>query len=324
MTAQLDLDIEGEPELVFQPAIDLATGRLLGFEALLRWNDPVEGPIAPGVLIPWAEENGRMTDLNAWVMSEACGRAAEWGSDVQVAVNCAVSQLRRREAADAVACALEESGLNPDRLTVEVTEAAVTDPAAAAELHVLSRLGIQLTVDDIGSDWSTLENVQQFAINTMKIDGSLVDGLEHPEGVNQAIVETIIRVSHTLGICPVAEAVETAGQVSILRRLGADVAQGYFFAAPLSVDDTLAFTADRVPAFDLAASLGTQAPSGSDTWWDTATEATTETTVASAPGADTVDGAAQDSFMVTGDISLVSRRGRLPAALRRGKHSAST
>jgi len=324
MTAQLDLDIEGEPELVFQPAIDLATGRLLGFEALLRWNDPVEGSIAPSVLIPWAEEHGRMTDLNAWVMSEACTRAAEWGSDVQVAVNCAVSQLRRREAAEAVARALAESGLNPDRLTIEVTEASVTDPAAAAELHVLSRLGIQLTVDDIGSDWSTLENVQQFAINTMKIDGSLVEGLEHPEGVNQAIVETIIRVSHTLGICPVAEAVETAGQVSILRGLGADVAQGYFFAAPLSVDETRAFTADRVPAFDLAASLGTRAQVGPDTWWDTPPDAASETAVAPAPTTDELDDAPLDAFMVTGDISLVSRRGRIPAAFRRGKHSAAS
>ena len=103
----------------------------------------------------------------------------------------------------------------------------------------MSRLGIQLTVDDIGSDWSTIDSLQQFAINTMKIDGSLIQGLADAGGVSRAMVETIVHVSHSLGICTVAESVETAQQVKILRELGADVGQGYFFAKPLAVEDAL-------------------------------------------------------------------------------------
>jgi EAL domain-containing protein (putative c-di-GMP-specific phosphodiesterase class I) len=237
-----DLGIDGDPELLFQPAVDLATGRLLGFEALLRWNDPVQGQISPKELIPWAEANGHMTALNAWVLSEACARAVSWRSEVQLAVNCSVFQLRRNEAAHAAAFALEESGLHPDRLTVEVTETTLADDGAAADLQAISRLGIQLTVDDMGSDWSSLENLQHFAVNTMKIDGSLIAGIDHAGGVNRAIVETIVKVSHSLDLCTVAEAVETAAQVAILREVGADVGQGYFFAPPLTADEALALT----------------------------------------------------------------------------------
>ena len=252
MRAKPELGLDGEPELVFQPAVDLATGRLLGFEALLRWNDPDLGPIPPSVLIPWAEANGHMVDLNAWVLSEACAAAASWQADLQLAVNCSVFQLRQNEAASAAAAAIEESGLNPDRLTIEITETSVTDDGAAADLHAMSRLGIQLTVDDIGSDWSTIESMQQFSINTMKIDGSLIEGLADTGGVSRAMVETIVHVSHSLGICTVAESVETAQQVKILRELGADVGQGYFFAKPLAVEDALTLTTmDPLPVFPL-------------------------------------------------------------------------
>jgi EAL domain-containing protein (putative c-di-GMP-specific phosphodiesterase class I) len=247
-----DLGIDGEPELLFQPAVDLATGRLLGFEALLRWNDPVQGRISPKELIPWAEANGYMTALNGWVLSEACAQAVRWRSEIQLAVNCSVFQLRRNEAAAAAAAALEHSGLQPDRLTIEVTETTLADHGAADDLRAISRLGIQLTVDDMGSDWSSLENLRHFAVNTMKIDGSLIDGIDHAGGVNRAIVETIVKVSHSLDLCTVAEAVETAAQVAILRELGADVGQGYFFAPPLAADETLALTdMDLLPIFPL-------------------------------------------------------------------------
>jgi EAL domain-containing protein (putative c-di-GMP-specific phosphodiesterase class I) len=255
-----DLGIDGEPELLFQPAVDLATGRLLGFEALLRWNDPVQGRISPKELIPWAEANGYMTDLNGWVLAEACAHAVSWGSEIQLAVNCSVFQLRRNEAAAAAAVALEQSGLHPDRLTIEVTETTLADDGAAADLRAISRLGIQLTVDDMGSDWSSLENLQHFAVNTMKIDGSLIDGIDHAGGVNRAIVETIVKVSHSLDLCTVAEAVETAAQVAILRAVGADVGQGYFFAPPLAADEAFALTsADTLPLFSLTTSAAAEA-----------------------------------------------------------------
>jgi EAL domain-containing protein (putative c-di-GMP-specific phosphodiesterase class I) len=319
------LGLDGEPELVFQPAVDLATGRLLGFEALLRWNDPDLGPIPPSVLIPWAEANGHMVALNAWVLSEACGAAAAWASDLQLAVNCSVFQLRRREAATAAAAAIEESGINPDRLTIEITETSVVDDGAAADLHAMSRLGIQLTVDDIGSDWSTLENLQQFAINTMKIDGTLISGLADPGGVSRAMVETIVHVSHSLGICTVAESVETAKQVKILRELNADVGQGYFFAPPLTSEDAFTLTTmDPLPVFPLTApgeedDEDDELDSVADSALSRpgmAAEVMDALGVMSAPAA--AEESAEDGPSDADDMSLVSKRGRL-LTRRRGR-----
>jgi EAL domain-containing protein (putative c-di-GMP-specific phosphodiesterase class I) len=247
------LGLDGAPALVFQPAVDLATGRLLGFEALLRWYDSSGGTIPPDTLIPWAEANGHMADLHAWVLSEACQQAARWPSDLQLAVNCSVFQLRRGEAAIAAASALERSGLRPDRLTVEVTETSVADDQAAADLHAMTRLGIQLTVDDIGAGSSILETRTDCVVNTIKIDGSLIDGLATPGGPNRAIVETMVKLSRSLGICTVAEAVETADQVAILREMGADVAQGYFFSGPLAAEEAYVLAAmNPLPHFDLS------------------------------------------------------------------------
>jgi EAL domain-containing protein (putative c-di-GMP-specific phosphodiesterase class I) len=357
MRPRPELGLDGDPELVFQPAVDLATGRLLGFEALLRWNDPDLGPIPPSVLIPWAEANGHMVDLNAWVLSEACAAAASWQADLQLAVNCSVFQLRQHEAASAAAAAIEESGLNPDRLTIEITETSVTDDGAAADLHDMSRLGIQLTVDDIGSDWSTIESMQQFSIKTMKIDGSLIQGLADTGGVSRAMVETIIHVSHSLGICTVAESVETAQQVKILRELGADVGQGYFFAKPLAVEDALMLTTmDPLPVFPLTdlgdddgdagdpvdgdADAGDDTDvrytmAGSDRFEDSrddmngigagiaaevigALDAVTEAEAAAAHAGDDIT-LNDDIQIESADLSLVSKKGRLLGSFRKGK-----
>jgi len=187
-----DLGIDGEPELLFQPAVDMATGRLLGFEALLRWNDPVQGRISPKELIPWAEANGYMTALNGWVLSEACAQAVRWRSEIQLAVNCSVFQLRRHEASAAVASALEASGLDPGRVSIEFTETALTDDLALSDLRALSLLGVELTLDDMVSDWASLANVKCIAVNTVKINGSFIGGLEHVGGANRSIVETIV------------------------------------------------------------------------------------------------------------------------------------
>jgi EAL domain-containing protein (putative c-di-GMP-specific phosphodiesterase class I) len=247
------MELEGTPSLVFQPVVDLATGRLMGFEALLRWNRPDGEAVPPDVLIPWAEQHGHMNDLNAWVLSEACAQAVRWPSDLQLAVNCSVFQLQRGTAALAAAAALEQSGLNPDQLTVEITESSVADDAAAADLEVMTRLGIQLTVDDVGADWSVLNNLRNCVVNTMKIDASLIRDIATGTK-SRGTVETITKLCRSLGICTVAEAVETAEQVDILRQIGVEIAQGYFFSAPL----TAAAAADLAamvphPRFALAA-----------------------------------------------------------------------
>lgn len=228
---------EGDPVLHFQPAVDLATGRLLGFEALVRWQHPNKGLIAPDVLLPWAERTGYIGTLNAWILAEACRQAADWPSAIQVAVNGASSQLRERSMSVAAAEALRSSGLNPDRLTIEITETIVADPSAEDDLHALSRLGVHLAVDNVGTSWSTLANLRRFAIETAKIDREFIAALEPHEGMNRAITEAIIHVSHSLAISTVAEGIETPDQVVILRRFGADVGQGYFFARPMPSDE---------------------------------------------------------------------------------------
>ncbi len=235
MTSAPKMDLEGAPSLAFQPVVDLATGRLLGFEALLRWHRPDGEAIPPDVLIPWAEDHGHMNELNAWVLSEACAQAVRWPSDLQLAVNCSVFQLQRGNAALAAAAALEASGLNPDQLTVEITESSVADDDAAADLEVMTRLGIQLTVDDVGADWSVLNNLRNCVVNTMKIDASLIKGIA-AGGKSRSTVETITKLCRSLGICTVAEAVETAEQVEVLREVGVEIGQGYFFSAPLTAE----------------------------------------------------------------------------------------
>ncbi len=232
---------------MFQPAVDLTNGRLLGFEALLRWHDASGDDVPPGILIPWAETHGQMNELNAWVLSEACAQAARWSSDLQLAVNCSIFQLHRGNAAVAAASALEQSGLRPDRLSIEVTETCVEDDKAAADLSVMTRLGIQLTVDDVGEDWSVLEKLRNCVVNTVKIDGSLTAGLAILGGEARAVAERIVQQSRSLGICTVAEAVETAEQVAVLREIGVETAQGYFFSPPLSATDAAELAAMSPP-----------------------------------------------------------------------------
>lgn len=228
--------LAGEPRLVYQPVIDLLSGRVLGFEALLRWEHPTEGPILPQLLIPWAEANGDIVILGEWVLAEGCRQAVDWPPSVQLAVNCSIVQLRRGAASRSVLAALEQSGLTPDRLTVEVTEHALSEEGASAELRTIAGLGVQLAVDDVGTSWNSFELLRKLAINTIKIDESFVSGLEDNEGINRMVVETVIHLAHSSGMSTVAEGVETAKHASIVREFESDAAQGYFFAPPLDAD----------------------------------------------------------------------------------------
>jgi EAL domain-containing protein (putative c-di-GMP-specific phosphodiesterase class I) len=257
MAPDLDLGIDGEPQLMFQPAADLTTGRLLGFEALLRWHDGGGGYLSPETLLSWAESNGHAAELNAWVLAEACGQAARWPLGLQIAVNCSPFQLGGASAALGAARALDSSGLMPDRLTIEVTEPAIEDEDAFAELETMARLGLQLTVDDVGMDLSVLEELRRSIFNTIKIDETLTWSLDASNDSSRSIVEEIVDTSRSMGVCTVAEAVETADQVTILRELGTDVAQGYFFSAPVDAEEACALaTGEHPPSFALAARSG--------------------------------------------------------------------
>ncbi len=246
--------LEGTPVIEFQPTVELSTGRLLGFEALVRWNHPKRGHIPPRILIPWAESNNEIISLNAWVLAEACRQAQQWPGGITLSVNCSIVQLQQQQGALAVAAALEESGLDPDRLSVEVSETTVTDERANEDLQAMARLGIHLSVENVGTSWSTLDNLPQLVIETAKIDKTFTSNLELHEGMNRTIVEAIIQLSHALSMNTVAVGVETAQQVAVVQALGADVAQGYFFAAPMSPEGAKAL-ADTEPRITYALSV---------------------------------------------------------------------
>jgi EAL domain-containing protein (putative c-di-GMP-specific phosphodiesterase class I) len=230
------LILSGEPTLEYQPLIDLVSGRLLGFEALLRWRHPDEGLILPSLLLPWLEANGDIVQLGEWVLTEGCQQAASWPKNIQLAVNLSLVQLRRGVGSSAVAGALERSGIEPDRLTIEVTEHAMVEDVAMNDLRAIGALGVELAVDDVGTSWTSFDVLRRMEVNTVKIDRSFVGSLEAQQGINRLIVETVVSLAHSEGISTVAEGVETSQQAGIVREFECDAAQGYYFAPPLSIE----------------------------------------------------------------------------------------
>ncbi|MGO9029197.1 MAG: EAL domain-containing protein [Acidimicrobiales bacterium] len=248
--------LDGRPVLEYLPVVDLATGRLLGMEALVRWVHPQLGLLGPDRMLPMAESSGDMVLLSQWVLAEACGQARVWSSSMQLAVNCSTSQLRNGDAVRAVGSALESSGLDAGQLTLEINEDSVVDDSAADDLRTLTTMGVQLAVDDVGTSWSSFEPLRRLAVNTVKIDRSFVTGLEPAQGINRLVVETVIHMAHSLGMSAIAVGVETAQQVELVRSFDADAAQGYFFARPLPAAEATALaSALAVPHYSRSAPL---------------------------------------------------------------------
>jgi EAL domain-containing protein (putative c-di-GMP-specific phosphodiesterase class I) len=242
--------LPGEPYLEYLPIVDLSTGRLLGMEALVRWNHPTQGLISPDDLLPQAELSGDIGPLTQWVLMEACHQAKSWSPSIQLGVNCMIEQLRRGEVSMAVENALEQTGFASGQLTVEVTEDAIIDPSASSDLKALSQMQVQLSVDDAGTNWSSFEPFRRHSIGTVKIDGPFIAGLESNQGINRLVVETVIKMAHSLGMTAIVEWVETEAQVEIVRSFNADAAQGFFFSRPLSSGDAAAMAAGpEVPQF---------------------------------------------------------------------------
>jgi len=229
----------GEFALYYQPQVDLRTKRLVGAEALLRWKDPESGEmIPPARFIPIAEENGVIAPIGEWVLREACRQLAEWGKlglpEISMSVNLSAVQFRQRDLGAQVRKILDQHGIEPSRLELEITETAVMQDAEAAIalLHELKEMGVQLAVDDFGTGYSSLNYLKRLPIDKLKIDQSFVRDIAHDPD-DAAIVSTIISMARSLKLKVVAEGVETAAQLAFLNQHGCDQGQGYYFAQPL-------------------------------------------------------------------------------------------
>jgi diguanylate cyclase (GGDEF)-like protein len=230
----------GELRLVYQPLVTLADRRVSGVEALLRWQHPVHGLIGPVRFIPIAERNGLIIPIGAWVLDEACRQLTAWGDEtLTMSINVSLRQLGATDFVGTVRSALERTGVAPERLCLEITETAMmADLATMTEtLHALKALGVRLAVDDFGVGHASLRRLRALLpVDTLKIDKSFVDGITE-DADDAAIVEGVVRLAHSLGLHAVAEGVETAEQVAMLRAWSCQTGQGYYFARPGDPDD---------------------------------------------------------------------------------------
>ncbi len=223
--------------LVYQPQIEMKTGRACGIEALLRWRDPERGVIAPGEFIPIAEESGMIQALGARVLRDACRQVVQWhkqGMILRLSVNLSVQQLQHDSWLSIVEDALAASGLASRYLDLEITESVIiTHPdKAVATLARLKQMGVGITVDDFGTGYSSLSYLARLPIQSVKIDQRFVHGLEKNAN-DEAITQAIIALSHSLGLRVIAEGVETPAQFDFLKRHGCEEAQGFLIGKPL-------------------------------------------------------------------------------------------
>jgi diguanylate cyclase (GGDEF)-like protein/PAS domain S-box-containing protein len=228
----------------YQPQLDLQTGIIVGWEALVRWMHPERGPIPPDEFLPVAEETGLIFQIGNLVLEEACRQAAEWHEQhpiipLKMSVNISVRQLQRPdELVLEVARVLDETGLDPQSLVLEITESMLMGDAEhnVDALEKLKTLGIGIAVDDFGTGYSNLAYLKRFPVDFLKVDKAFVDGLEdNPE--DSAIVKAIVDLAAAMGMQTVAEGIETTGQANRLRALECELGQGYYFSEPLSAEE---------------------------------------------------------------------------------------
>ena len=245
-THELETDLrravrENGLRLVYQPIVDLSTGRVSGLEALVRWYHPVRGSIRPSEFVPVAEQSDLIVELGTWVLRRAMADAAGWprgtGPPTTVSVNVSPRQLTMAGFPDLVQSLLMETGLPSNRLCLELTETALVGDVApvVTALRALRDLDIRLAIDDFGTGHASLSYLTQFPVDTVKVDQSFVAGVATDAG-SAAIVGGVVAMAHAFGLKVVAEGAETPDQLAALRRLGCESAQGYVLASPMAAD----------------------------------------------------------------------------------------
>jgi diguanylate cyclase (GGDEF)-like protein/PAS domain S-box-containing protein len=242
---------DGGLSLHYQPIVDAANGRIVAAEALVRWTDHTGRMRLPGEFIAIAENSRIIVPLGAWVLNAACERAAIWqskGIDIRLAVNVSPRQFEHSDFLDTLARALRSTGADPALLEIEITEAAIMSNAepVLATLQAIHRMGIRVAIDDFGTGYSSFAYLKRFAVDSLKIDRTFVEGIEHEE--NFAIARSILSVAHTLGLPVTAEGIETPAQGEIMADLGCDRLQGFHYGRPMPVDE---FEALFAPAHSL-------------------------------------------------------------------------
>jgi EAL domain-containing protein (putative c-di-GMP-specific phosphodiesterase class I) len=236
----------------YQPIVDLGSQEMLGMEALVRWNHPRYGMLAPMKFIPLAEETNLIVPLGEWILGEACRQTQEWcdrfakGYEISVTVNISIRQFQQKELVAIVHKALERSGLKPNCLILEITESFMMQETEStiAKLHELKKLGIRLAIDDFGTGYSSLSYLQRFPIDILKIDKSFVDKIGNgKEG--KAVARAIIMMGDSLNLKTIAEGIERPEQIAALQNLGCEAGQGFHFARPLTTDDMEAWLKEK-------------------------------------------------------------------------------
>ena len=236
--------------LHYQPQIDLSNGRIIGMEALLRWNHPEMGLVSPEEFIPLLEDIGLTAELTEWVLQTACAhnRECQKNSSVPmlVAVNLSSRQLHQKDLVPTVRRVLKKTGLEPQCLELEMTESDMVRniESTSATLTLLQKMGLQIAIDDFGKGYSCLSYLRYFPISKLKIDKSFVDAITTDHN-NAAIATAIITLAHSLNLSVIAEGVETRDQLSFLRALRCDAVQGYLFSHPISAGDSLQLFAEK-------------------------------------------------------------------------------
>ncbi|MCZ6917099.1 MAG: EAL domain-containing protein [Gemmatimonadetes bacterium] len=241
--------------LVYQPVVTIETGKISGFEALVRWEHPERGTIGPAAFVPLAEETGLIVPLGNWILLEACRQMAEWAklfpsmSSVTISVNLSHMQLRQPDLVDRVQQAIRETGLSAERLKLEVAEMVLMDePEANIQvIHRLRDLGVRVQMDDFGTGSSSLSYLNRFRVDTLKIDRSFISRVGAP-GEKAAMVQAMITLARELGIRVIAEGVETKQQSEKLITLNCEQAQGYLYSQPLIAAEAQALLQAEVAA----------------------------------------------------------------------------